>query len=71
MARTGKRPARTFVFPVTNNDGSPVDGCTVEYSRDTGYSAFFQGALVGSADSKYAAELIAREARMQALEVAQ
>ena len=69
MARTGKRPARTFVFPVTENDGSPVEGCVVEYNRDTGYSALFQGKLVGTADTKYDAEIIAREARMQALEV--
>ena len=64
MARTGKRPARTFSFPVLNNDGSPIEGCTVEYNRDTGYSALFQGRLVGSADSKHEAEIIAREARM-------
>ena len=71
MARTGKRPARTFVFPVTEHDGSIVEGCTVEYSRDTGYSAFFQGRIVGTADSKYEAELVARQARSRALEVTQ
>ncbi|NCC34155.1 MAG: hypothetical protein EOM24_19405 [Chloroflexia bacterium] len=70
MARTGKRPARTFVFQVENLDGSPVADCTVEYSRDTGYTALYQGRLVGTADTKYAAEIIARDARQQALEVA-
>jgi hypothetical protein len=69
MARTGKRPARTFTFQVENLDGSPVEGCVVEYNRTTGYSALFQGKLVGTADTKYDAEIIAREARMQALEV--
>jgi hypothetical protein len=69
MARTGKRPARTFTFQVENLDGSPVAGCTVEYSRDTGYTALYQGRIVGSADTKYAAELVARDARLQALEV--
>jgi len=69
MARTGKRPARTFTFQVENLDGTPVAGCTVEYNRDTGYSALFQGKLVGTADTKYEAELVARDARQQALEV--
>jgi len=70
MARTGKRPARTFVFQVENLDGSPVAGCVVEYSRDTGYTALFEGRIVGSADTKHDAEIIARQSRQQALEVA-
>ena len=69
MARTGK-PARTFIFQVENLDGTPVEGCTVEYSRDTGYTALYQGRIVGSADTKYAAELVARDARLRSLEVA-
>jgi hypothetical protein len=68
MART-RKPARTFVFQVENLDGSPVEGCVVEYSRDTGYTALYQGRIVGSADTKYDAELVARDARQQALEV--
>jgi hypothetical protein len=69
LARTGKRPARTFTFQVENLDGTPVEGCDDEYNRDTGYSALYRGKLVGTADAKYDAEIIAREARMQALEV--
>ena len=71
MARHSKKPARTFTFQVEDLDGSPIEGCTVEYSRDTGYSAFFQGRIVGTADSKYEAELVARQARSRALEVTQ
>ena len=63
MARkTTRKAPRTFTFEVTNNDGSLVAGATIEYNRDSGYTAYVDGRYVGSADSKYDAEIIAREA---------
>lgn len=62
MARTARKPLRTFTFPVCDLADNAIPDCEVRYNREDGYSAHYHGSLLGYADSKDEAETMCKEA---------
>ena len=56
------KPLRTFTFPVLDAFDTEIPNCEVRYNRDDGYSAHYDGGLLGYADSKLEAEAMCKEA---------
>lgn len=61
MAIRKPRPLRTFTFPVFDLIDNPIPGCEVRYNREDGYGAYYEGSLIGFAESKLEAEMMSRE----------